>query len=129
MSKYTSGYDIEQDLREILDEYSEDVTEAVGKAIKKVANESVKKLKQTSPRRPGGGDYAAGWKKTIETGGLVIEATVHGGPKTYPLAHLLENGHAKRGGGRTMPIVHIKPVEDWAIEEVQKTIKEEVERL
>ena len=124
-----SGINIEQDLREILDEYSEDVTEAVGKAIKKVANESVKKLKQTSPRRPGGGDYAAGWKKTIETGGLVIEATVHGGPKTYPLAHLLENGHAKRGGGRTMPIVHIKPVEDWAIEEVQKTIKEEVERL
>ena len=129
MSKYTSGYDIEQDLREILDEYSEGVTEAVEKAIKKVANESVKKLKQTSPRRPGGGDYAAGWKKTIETGGLVIEATVHGGPKTYPLAHLLENGHAKRGGGRTAPIVHIKPVEDWAIEEVQKTIKEEVERL
>ena len=127
MSKYTSGYDIERDLREILEGYSEEVTQAVGKAIKKVANESVKKLKQTSPRRRG--DYAAGWKKTIETGGLVIEATVHGGPKTYPLAHLLENGHAKRGGGRTAPIVHIKPVEDWAIEEVQKTIKEEVERL
>ncbi len=120
---------LEQDLRELFEGYSAEVAEEVGKAIKEVATESVKKLKQASPRRPGGGEYAEGWKKTVESGGLIVEATVHGGPKTYPLAHLLENGHAKRGGGRTDPIVHIKPVEEWAIEEVQKRIKEKVERL
>ena len=122
-----SKIDIEQDLRKILSDYSVEVSEAVGEAIKEVATESVKKLKKSSPKRKG--KYAAGWKKTIESGGLVVEAVVHGGPKTYPLAHLLENGHAKRGGGRTAPIVHIKPVEEWAIEEVQKRIKEKVERI
>lgn len=122
-----SKIDIEQDLRKILDEYSAEVSKAAGEAIKEVATESVKKLKQTSPKREG--KYAAGWKKTVESGGLVVEAVVHGGPKTYPLAHLLENGHAKRGGGRTAPIVHIKPVEEWAVEEVQKRIKEKVESI
>ena len=122
-----SKIDIEQDLRKILGEYSEEVSKAAGEAIKEVATESVKKLKASSPNRTG--SYAAGWKKTIESGGLVVEAVVHGGPKTYPLAHLLENGHAKRGGGRTAPIVHIKPVEEWAIEEVQKRIKEKVESI
>ncbi len=124
-----SKIDIEQDLRKLLEGYSAEVSKAAGEAIKEVADESVKRLKKTSPRRPGGGQYAAGWKKTIESGGLIVEATVHGGPKTYPLAHLLENGHAKRGGGRTNPIVHIKPVEDWAVEEVQKRIREKVEGL
>lgn len=127
MSKYTSGYDIERDLREILEGYSEEVTQAVGKAIREVANESVKKLKSSAPQRTG--KYAAGWTKTIEADGLIVEATVHGGPHTYPLAHLLENGHAKRGGGRTAPIVHIKPVENWAAEEAQRKIKEKVESL
>lgn len=122
-----SKIDIEQDLRKILDEYSTEVSKAAGEAIKEVANESVKKLKSSSPNRTG--KYAAGWKKTIESSGLIVEAVVHGGPKTYPLAHLLENGHAKRGGGRTAPIVHIKPVEEWAIEEVQKRIQEKVENL
>ena len=122
-----SKIEIEQDLRKILSDYSVEVSEAAGEAIKEVATESVKKLKQSSPKRKG--KYASGWKKTIESGGLVVEAVVHGGPKTYPLAHLLENGHAKRGGGRTAPIVHIKPVEEWAVEEVQKRIKEKVERI
>ena len=122
-----SKIDIEQDLREILDEFSVEVSKAAGEAIKEVAAESVKKLKASSPNRTG--SYASGWKKTVESGGLVVEAVVHGGPKTYPLAHLLENGHAKRGGGRTAPIVHIKPVEEWAIEEVQNRIQEKVESL
>lgn len=122
-----SKIDLEQDLRNILEEYSAEVSKAVGEAIKEVASESVKKLKSSSPNRTG--KYASGWKKTVESGGLVVEAVVHGGKNTYPLAHLLENGHAKRGGGRTAPIVHIKPVEDWAIEEVQRRIKEKVEGL
>ena len=43
---------IEAELQQILDQYALQVSEEVGKAVKQVAKESAKKLKQTSPRFP-----------------------------------------------------------------------------
>ena len=43
---------------------------------------------------------------------------IYGKSKTYPLAHLLEYGHLTRNGKRrTKAIVHIAPVEEWAVKE------------
>lgn len=119
------GINLEKAMSDILSEFSTDVSKAAGEAIAEVAKESAKKLKQTSPRKTG--KYAAGWTYKVEKGTVTNSATVYGKKNTYPLAHLLENGHAKRGGGRTAPIVHIKPVEEWAIAEVEKRIIEKVE--
>lgn len=121
-----TGINLEKAVNGILSEFSTDVSKAAGEAIAEVAKESVKKLKQTSPRKTG--KYAAGWTYKVEKGTVTNSATVYGKKNTYPLAHLLENGHAKRGGGRTRAIVHIKPVEEWAISEVEKRIREKVER-
>ena len=121
-----TGINLDKDVKDILSEFSADVSKAAGEAIAEVAKEATKKLKQTSPKRTG--QYAAGWTYKVEKGTVTNSAKVYGKKKTYPLAHLLENGHAKRGGGRTAPIVHIKPVEEWAISEVEKRIREKVER-
>ena len=44
--------------------------------------------------------------------------------KYYYLTHLLEHGHAKKGGkGRVKAFVHIKPVEEYA----QKALPELIE--
>lgn len=91
--------------------------EAILEATDEVAKESVKKLKQTSPIGKSG-DYAKNWKKKNEKGRMKVICTVYGADPTYRLAHLLEKGHAKRGGGRTDGIEHIAPVEAWAMDEV-----------
>lgn len=95
--------------------------------ITDVARDSVKKLKDTSPIGKTG-KYHKGWRYTTERGRLKFGATIYGDKPTYQLAHLLEHGHAKRGGGRTRPIVHIAPVEEWANDELVKRYVSKMER-
>ena len=117
-------FDLQKAVSDILAEYSVDVSKAAETAITAVAKEATKKLKQSAPRRTG--KYAKGWTSKVDKGFMTVEAVVYGKTGTYQLAHLLENGHAKRGGGRTAPVVHIAPVEEWAVSEVQKRIKEQL---
>ena len=78
---------------------------------KELAGTAVKQLKSTSPRRTG--RYASGWTKK-KRGKTII---VHN--RSYQLTHLLEKGHAKRGGGRVAARVHIAPVEKWTQDQAE----------
>lgn len=108
-------------MKEILDEYSSEVKSVTEDSITETAKESVQKLKSSSPR--GTGSYAKGW--AVKKEGKMTQ-TVHN-RTDYQLTHLLENGHIirnKKGTyGRTQPIKHIEPVEEWAIEELQLKIE------
>ena len=120
-------FNLERAMRDILQDYSVEVAKAAEEAVTEVSKEATKKLRQTSPKRKG--RYAKGWTGKVEKTATTVEATVYGKTGTYQLAHLLEHGHARRGGGRNVDgIVHIKPVEEWAISEVEKRIREKVER-
>lgn len=120
--------DLEGEVRKILNEYGDKVAVDTGKAISKVARNSVKKLKSKSPvRKKNGGAYAQGWTYRFEKGKVIYSATVYGKRDTYPLAHLLEHGHALRNGKRGGQREHIKPVETEAIEELYTEIKKAVE--
>ena len=118
--------DLTKEVKQALKDYSEDVGKEMKEVIPKVANDAAKKLRSSSPKRTG--KYAKGWTSKVETGRLTVAATVHGKTGTYQLAHLLEYGHANRGGGRTPGEVHIAPVEEWAIKEVETKIKEAIEK-
>ena len=74
-----------------------------------------------SPVRYGG--YQKGWatKKTSEKSGQV-SITVYNRKKPG-LTHLLEKGHAKRGGGRVSGKPHIAPAEEYAASELEASIK------
>ena len=121
-----ADFDIEKAVKDILQDYSVEVAKAAEEAITEVTKEATKKLKQTSP---GKGRYAKGWTSKVEKTAVAVDAVVYGKTGTYQIAHLLEHGHARRGGGRNVDaIVHIKPVEEWAVKEVETRIREKVER-
>jgi hypothetical protein len=112
--------DLSKEITKALTEYTQEVTEGLEKAKKDIAKETAKELKKTSPKLTG--DYKKGWSvKKVGTAQVVHNRT------DYQLTHLLEKGHAKRGGGRVAAIPHIRPAEQRAIEEyveqVEKVIK------
>ena len=122
-----ADFNLEKAVKDILQDYSVEVAKAAEEAVTEVSKEATKKLRQTSPKRKG--RYARGWTGKVEKTTATVDATIYGKTGTYQLAHLLEHGHARRGGGRNVDgIEHIKPVEEWAIKEVEARIREKVER-
>lgn len=109
------------EIAKALQEYSEMVAEDVKKIAKKAAKEAVDDIKSTSPKKTG--EYASGWKSKIEkedSAGINIKIF---NAKRPWLTHLLEKGHAKRGGGRVEGIPHIKPAEEKAIKAFEEGIR------
>jgi hypothetical protein len=108
------------EISDILNEYSNDIQEAITEEAQSVAKEAVSELKNTSPKRTG--DYRKGWRtKTIKGKGFVT-SIVHNATD-YQLTHLLEKPHLKRNGGMTTPKVHIAPVEEKAVKEYEKDVE------
>lgn len=109
-------------MKQIFDEYTDEVNDVLHEAAKTTADEAEDRLHNTSPRKTG--DYAAGWEVKQEG---KYDYIVHNSTN-YQLTHLLENGHVirnKKGTyGRTPAHKHIKPVETWANREFQRKIEE-----
>lgn len=91
----------------------------VSQAVQDTANEAVKELRNTSPKRTG--RYAKGWRVKMRRGYSFTQAIIHNKDR-YQLAHLLEHGHALRQGGRAPAIPHIAPAEQTAKERLLEAI-------
>lgn len=108
------------DIKDILNDYSDEIQEAITQEAIKVAKDGAKELKSTSPKKTG--SYRKGWRvKTVKRKGYV-ECVIHNATD-YQLTHLLEKPHATRNGGKTTPKVHIKPVEEKCIKTYEKSIE------
>lgn len=123
----SSKFNFKDVVETMLTRYGADVFEEVTEAIDEVSKESVKRLKSESPKGATG-EYRKGWARKIDKGRLSVGATVYGKtPATYAVAHLLEHGHVSKNGtgrtfGRVAEIVHIAPIEEWAIDETYDRI-------
>ena len=107
---------IMEGLQEYADVASEDVKTAVRKAGKNVKAE----ISANAPKRTGA--YAKSWTvKTEKETANSLEVVVHS-KNRYQIAHLLEHGHAKRGGGRVAGIPHIAPAEEKAVKQLEEDI-------
>ena len=110
-----------------LEEYAELTADVLKKEIQEAGKLAKNQISQTAPRKTG--RYAKSWavKKVSETSNS-LEVTVHSRNR-YMLTHLLENGHAKRGGGRVAAIPHIAPAEEAAVQSLERNIERELGRL
>jgi len=115
--------DLEKEINKQLKAYTDDINDGLEKEAKKTAAESVKKLKQNSPKDTG--DYAKSWGYvTHKNWGSPNTYTVRN-KDHYQLTHLLERGHAKVNGGRVPGQPHIGIVEN----EVIKNFTSNIERI
>lgn len=104
-----------------LEDYAETTTDGVKDAVRKAANTVKKDIEAGAPVRTG--KYAKSWAtKTTGENSHALEITVHSRNR-YQLAHLLEFGHAKRGGGRVPGRSHIAPAEQAGIDQLEKDIE------
>ena len=106
-------------------EYAELATEDMNAAVKKAGQTVRKEIQAGAPVKTGA--YRKSWavKTTRETSSF-MEVTVHSRNR-YQLAHLLEFGHAKRGGGRVSGKPHIAPAEEKGIRQLEEEIRKVLE--
>lgn len=105
-----------------LTEYADLAADELKKAVKKAGNSVKKDIQAGAPKDTGA--YAKSWSvKNVKETSNSIELVVHSRNR-YQLSHLLEFGHAKRGGGRVSGRAHIAPAEERA----GRTLEQEIEK-
>lgn len=123
MAKY--GRDSILDIKDILNEYSNDIQEGITEAAYKVAENGKNKLKVTSPKKTG--DYRKGWRVNKRGGKGFVHATIYNATD-WQLTHLLEKPHSIRNQygswGTSKPQVHIEPVEQECIQNYKKNVEQ-----
>jgi hypothetical protein len=108
---------------ERLQKYKDVSTEEMKVAVKTAAQTVKRVIRETAPKDTG--KYSKSWRmKTSKNNVNALSMTVYS-HKRYMLTHLLEHGHAKRGGGRVPSIPHIAPAEEIG----EKLLIEEIERI
>lgn len=108
-----------------LEEYADLATDELKTAVRNAGNGVKKDIQSNAPENTGA--YRKSWavKKTKETSNS-LEVTVYS-KNRYQLTHLLEFGHAKRGGGRVAARPHIAKAEEAAAGKLEQEIQKALE--
>ena len=113
------------DIKEILNDYSNDIQEAITEEAQIVAKKGMDTLKNTSPKNTG--KYRKGWKVKTTKGRGYVDCIIYNSTD-WRLTHLLEKPHAIRNQygtwGSSTPQVHIKPVNDTCIKEYEYEVEQ-----
>lgn len=108
-------------IMEGLQEYADLATEDMKAVVKKAGRKAKSDVQNGAPVDTG--KYKKSWTvKTTKENANAMEVTVHSKNRCQ-LAHLLEFGHAKRGGGRTRAFPHIAPAEEAAAELLEREVE------
>lgn len=115
---------IDEMAQEIMDgllEYANHASDEMKKCVRAAGTTVRKEIKNNAPVDTG--KYRDSWTVTKQKeSSSSLELVVHSKTR-YQLAHLLEHGHAKRGGGRVAGKVHIAPAEGLGERELVQNIE------
>jgi len=104
-----------------LTKYSDLAADEMKQAVKRAGVTVRKEIQASAPKDTGA--YAKSWTvKNIRESSNALEIVVHS-KNRYQLAHLLEFGHAKRGGGRVPGRAHIAPAEEKGTRQLEEDIE------
>lgn len=104
-----------------LDEYAATTAENVKKAVKSAGMTVKKEINANAPKDTG--TYAKSWRiKQVKETANSLAVTVYS-KNRYQIAHLLEHGHAKRGGGRVAAKPHIAKAEEIGVNQMTEEIE------
>ena len=115
--------DLADEIANTLSGYTENVAEGVKVAVDETMKELVADTKKDAPERSGRYKKAIASKVRFEDN---YEKRVTWSVKKpfYALSHLLEKGHAKRGGGRVKAYPHIENNREKAEARFTERVKE-----
>ena len=116
-------------IEEIIKEYAGECSIELRESALIAGKKAVETLKITSPKSRDGSakHYKDGWTITEEKTRYSTGFTIHN-KKKPGLAHLLEHGHAKRGGGRVEGQKHIEPAEEQAIRNFEEELRKRLSK-
>ena len=105
--------DLESNINKQLQLWTADVQEGVCNLVDEKAEKLKNLIQDNAPVGRRKGKYKKSWRVKVMTDNFSrYEKVVYSAGKEYRLTHLLEKGHAKKGGGRVAPRVHIAPARD-----------------
>lgn len=103
------------EVNKMLAEYKDVVFDGMESAIDEAGNTAKRVISERAPKNTG--SYSKSWKKKkSKESSSKVGMLVYASGRSGSITHLLENGHAKRGGGRTKAYPHISPAQDAAEE-------------
>lgn len=121
MSRNTSIDDMDSAIMTELEKYAGIAADDLKDAVKETAKSVRKDIQDSAPVDTG--KYKKSWSvKNVHEDSESIDLVVHSRNR-YQIAHLLEHGHAKRGGGRVAARPHIASAEQRGNEKLAETIE------
>ena len=107
-----------------MNQWTDEVVGKVSDVLKSVGDDAAERFKTSGDFENRTGKYRKSWKVESEKKRTYEKVTVYASNGQHIKTHLLEFGHAKRGGGRTRAFPYISTNNELAEEEaVSKIIK------
>lgn len=120
MAKTISVDDLATEITQAIKHYTDDVIDGIEEEVDETAKKVRDSARDMAPKKTG--FYARNISiKTERRHGEVTKIIYN--KNDYQIAHLLEFGHAKRGGGRVAARPHLRPAYDKHVPQMEKNIE------